>query len=211
MGSISSQTKQLFQDKVLFEKKILNVENNQDREDVVSILAIRLVRDSLKEHLNFLYIEKFSDFSLKQIVNIVFKEIANEWVDYAMHILNYSKSAALDELRIQHRVKFLKSLSSDYYNSFKDTIFEEIADTFIELLVQNTKKDKNSILINAVINSDLIPNRSVLNINSWNQLSECVKVAIDLRGSKKVKLENFESKLKKVKKSIIYSLSKIKD
>lgn len=211
MKSISSRTKELFTDKALFEKEVLNVENIQDRKDVVDILAISLVGDILKEHINFLYIEKFSDFSLKQIVNIVFREMANEWVDYAMNDLNYSKDDALNELRIDNRIKFLKSLSSDYYNFFKDCIFEKIADTFIELLVQNNKVDKKSILINAVINSYLIPNRSVLNINSWNQLNEYVKLAINLQGTKAEKLENFDSRLQKVKKSIIYSLREIKD
>ena len=211
MKSISSRTKELFTDKALFEKEVLNVENIKDRKDVVDILAISLVGDILKEHINFLYIEKFSDFSLKQIVNIVFREMANEWVDYAMNDLNYSKDDALNELRIDNRIKFLKSLSSDYYNFFKDCIFEKIADTFIELLVQNNKVDKKSILINAVINSYLIPNRSVLNINSWNQLNEYVKLAINLQGIKAEKLENFDSRLQKVKKSIIYSLREIKD
>ena len=206
MKSISSQTKDIFRNKDSFEKKVLNVQGDSDRKEIVRILALRLVRGILKEHLNFLYIKEFSDFTPTQIVNIVFREMANEWIDYAMKELNYRKEDALDELRIEDRIKLLKSLSSAYYKQFKNTIFGEIADTFMELLVQNAKVDTKSILINAVINSNLIPNRSVLNINSSNQLSECVKIALKLKANKPEKIEKFHSTLTKVKKSIITSL-----
>ena len=89
MDAKSSRVKELFDDRVLFEREVLRVENNNDRRDVVGILVNTLVRDTLKEHLNFLYIETFSDFSLKHIVNIIFKEMANEWADYAVTELGY--------------------------------------------------------------------------------------------------------------------------
>ena len=211
MTKASSRTKEIFHDKIFFEKEVLNVKNNNDRRDVIAILIDTLVRDTLKEHLNFLYIENFSDFTLEQIVNIIFTEMANSWLNYAMDELSYSRDDALDELRIEHRVKFLKSLSRDYYNSLKNRIFEEIADTFIELLILNTKEDKKSVLINAVINSNLIPNRTTLNIKSWEHLEKCVKVAKDLKGENIAKLENFNHTLQKVKNSIIYSLQQKAD
>ena len=180
MEGLQERINKIFQSRMLFEKEILNVNSDKDRAEIIKILAVVFVRDVLKEHLNFLYIHKLSDFTLKQIANILFKEIANEWIDYAMHELKLSKEMALAELKQENRVSFIRTISSEYYKHYKKYIFEEIVDTFIELLVLNADMDKRSVFINAVINSDFFANRSILNINSSDQLCKYAKAAKDL-------------------------------
>lgn len=126
---------------------------------------------------------------MKQVVNLLFKEIASEWVDYAMDVLEYSKEDALEELRVENRIQFIKSLSQNYYKHFKNFIFEEVADTFIELIALNSSKDGKSLLINAVINSKYVPNRSILGINSSDQLCKRAKAAKDLKNKKVTELQ----------------------
>lgn len=189
MQTKQERIKSLFKSRILFEKEVLNVNGDQDREEIVHILAISFVGDILKEHINFLYIQNLSDFTLKPIVNLIFKEMASEWVDYAMHELEYSKNEALEELRIDNRVQFLRILADDYYKHYKDCIFEEIVDSFIELLVLNSDKNEKSRIINAVINSSLVPNRSVLGINSSDQLCKRAKAAKDLKNEKVAELQ----------------------
>lgn len=171
----------LFQDRVLFEKEVLNIHNNKERKEVLFILADSLFKDTLKEHINFMYIKNVSDFTLKQIVNILFKEIANEWIDYAMDYLKLSKTKALKELQLGERIKFTKILSQDYYKALREYIFEKVADSFIDLLVFNSQENIKSVFINSVINSDLFPERRILNFNSSDQLCKAAKRAKDLK------------------------------
>jgi len=188
--------KKLFQNRILFDKVVLNVKNDQDRQEVIQILAGRLLSDKLKEHLNFVHIRNLSDFTLNKIVNILFKEIADEWIDYAIHDLNYYRNDALKELNIKERVSFIRDLAEDYYIQFKEHIFEEIADSFIDLLVLNSKKNTKSAFINAVINSDFFINRRELNINSSDQLCKSAKEAKDLKDGK---LSAFKQRITEIK------------
>ena len=189
----------LFTEKTLFEQEVLNVTSDHDRAEIIKILAVNIVGDILKEHLNFLYIKSLSDFTLKHIVNILFKEIASEWIDYAIDELKYSKEEALEALRLNNRVQLIKSLSQEYYTVYKGYIFREIADSFIELLALNAKVDKKSVLINAVINSNLIVDRSLLGINSSDQLCEYAKIALE---AKEEKVNAFKLRLSEIKTAI---------
>lgn len=200
MKSKQEHINKLFQSRVMFEKEVLHVHNDHDRTEVINILATNLVRGVLREHLNFLYIHDLSNFTLQQIVNILFKEIANEWIDYAIDELKISKKEALEELKLEKRVQFLRLLATDYYKRFKEYIFGEIADTFIELLVLNTQVDKHSIFINKVINSDFIPNRSLLNINSSDQLCKAAKYAKD---TKDMEVDYLETQIAEIQAGIL--------
>ena len=195
MRDIREYIRKIFEDRVLFEKAVLDVVTNEDREEIIHILADSLVWDTLKEHLNFMYISNVSDFTLNQITNILFKEIANEWIDYAMHDLKLSKNDALEELQLEERIKFVKLLSQDYYMYFKEYIFEKIADTFIDLLVFNSQENTKSVFINAIINSDLFLDRSILNINSSDQLCMAAKRAKELKNEK---LHNFKERIDQI-------------
>ncbi len=183
---------EIFKSKSLFEKKVLNVNSDHDRSEIMHILSKLIVRDILKEHLNFLYIQNLSYFTLKHIVNILFKEIANEWISYAIDILELSKDKALDELQKKDRIKFIHKISTDYYKHYKSYIFEEIADTFIELLASITQDSEKTKLVNAIINSKLIANRTVLGINNFDQLYRRVKAA---KNSKSAEVSSIQMKI----------------
>ena len=189
----------VFTNTTLFEKEVLHVVNEYDRSEIMHILTDRIVSDVLKEHINFLYIRSFSDFTLKPIINILFKEIANEWISYAIDALQYSKEEALVELQPKDRVKFIHALSASYYRQYKSYIFEAIADTFIELMASISHGSNKSIIINAVINSDLIANRIVLGINGFDQLYKRVRAA---KNAKSLEVSNTQIKLSEILKEI---------
>ena len=199
MDDTKEYVAELFENRRLFEKDVLNVVGDKDRAEITHILITTMINDLLKEHINFLYVKSFEDFSLKQIVNIFFREIASEWVDYAISELKFSKQEALEELKEQHRIMFIKQISQDYYKFFNTYIFEKIVDTFLALLVKNAFSDSHSVLINAVINSDYIPNRSIIGVNSSDQLCECAKEAQRLKDEK---ISELQSKLELMRTKI---------
>lgn len=179
----------IFTNITLFEKEILHVVKDDDRADIMRIISQYMVKDILKEHINFLYIKKLSDFTLRPIKNILFKEIANEWISYAMDTLHMSKDDALYELQPKERVKLIHGLAANYYKYYKIHIFESIADTFIELIASISHASDKSILVNAVINSDLIANRSALGINSFDQLYKKARSAKNLKSLEVSKIQ----------------------
>ena len=191
--------KNIFRNSTLFEKEILHAVSDNDRSDIMKILAAHLVRDVLKEHINFLYVKDLEDFTLKQIVNILFKEIANEWISYAMDTLHYPKEKALVELQPKERVKLIHSIALTYYREYKSYIFEEIADTFIELVASISHSSERALLVNEVINSKLIANRTVLGINNFDQLHRKVKSA---KNSKNSDVSSIQMKIADIIKDI---------
>lgn len=202
MQSNQENINKIFQDRISFEKELLNVFNDNDRAEVTRILAATLVQDILKYEINFLFITNLSAFTLKQVANTLFKEITNEWIDYAMDEFAYTKEEAFKELKTGNRAQLIKLLSNNYYKNYKEYIFTEIIDTFMELLVLNAENEKYSIFINSVINSSLIPNRSLLNINSSDQLCKFAKAANELKNEK---LDFLQTRIKETS-SNIYNL-----
>jgi len=173
----------IFTKNIYFEEEVLGVRNDEDKSEIMHILSDRIVRNILKDHISFLHIKKLSDFTLKHVVNILFKEFANEWISFAIDILDYTKEEALVELQKRNRVKYLHDISDEYYKVYKDYIYEEIANTFIDLLASINQSSDKVRLVNAVINSELIANRSLIGINSFNQLHRRVISAKNLKNA----------------------------
>lgn len=173
----------IFKDKALFEWEVLHVSSHYDRLEIMQILARTLVRDKLKYEINFLYLQSFGDFKFTQIVNIIFHEIANEWISFSTDVLYYPKKEAIEELQDKQRVKFIHSLAKSYYEKYKRQIFEEIADTFIEL-VSSVKHDKEATkIIQETLQSDLIKNRQILEMHNFSQLFNRIKSAQNIKNS----------------------------
>ncbi|NOR58365.1 MAG: hypothetical protein GQ474_07565 [Sulfurimonas sp.] len=173
----------LFKDRALFEWEVLHVSSHYDRLEIMQILAQTLVRDKLKYEINFLFLQSYSDFKFTQIVNIIFHEIANEWISFATEVLYYPKSEAIQELQDKARVRFIHALAKGYYEKYRRQIFEEIADTFIEL-VSNVKQDKEATkLIQEILQSDLIKNRQILEMHNFSQLFSRIKAAQNIKNS----------------------------
>jgi len=173
----SKYIEKIFKDRALFEWEVLHVSSHYDRLEVMQILAQTLVRDKLKYELNFLHIEKYEDFKFSQIINIIFHEIANEWVSFATEVLYYPKEEALKELQDKVRVHFIHSLAKSYYEKYRRLIFEEVATTFVELLASINKETQIPKLIKETLNSDLIKNRQIFDMHNFSQLYNRIKTA----------------------------------
>ncbi|MDA3908180.1 MAG: hypothetical protein PF437_03760, partial [Sulfurimonas sp.] len=137
----------------------------------------------LKNEIHFMHIQSYDDLKFTQIVNILFHEIANEWISFATEVLYYPKREAISELQDKVRVKFIHAIAKGYYEKYKRQIFEEIADTFIEL-VSKVKQDKEvSKLIQETLQSDLIKNRQILEMHNFSQLYNRVIDAQNIKNS----------------------------
>ncbi len=212
--------KSIFNDKSIFEEHILNVSSYNDRLDIMQILAKKLIREDLKEELNFLYIQDFSNFKFSLIVNLLFKEIANEWVYFAQEQLVYTKEEALEEMQNRDRVNFIYSIVKSYFDVYKREFVQEIAETFIELVEIDPNPTLDNEIIKEVLFSDLVKRNGINIVLNYNQLWSRIKDAHNLKNlniSKvQVKISELALKLddetnELVKENLIMRLAKYEE
>jgi len=173
----------IFKNKALFEWEVLHVSSHYDRLEIMEVLAHILVREKLRYELNFLYLKSYDDFNFSQIVNIIFHEIANEWVSFATDILHYPKQDAIQELQNKIRVRFIHSLAKEYYEKYRRKIFEEVGDTFIELVASTSSEKSITRVIHETLESSLIKNRQILDMHNFKQLYKRTKIARNIKSS----------------------------
>ncbi len=181
--------KELFNDRKLFELEVLQVSSEVDSIEVMQIISKILVRDKLKKELNFSYLDTFNHFKLNSITKAIFNQIANEWLSFATEVLFYSKDSALIEIQDKQRVNFMYSISNDYFNKYKKYIFENIADTLIELVSTLPHAQSKNELVSDVLKSDLVSNNNILVIQSFKQLWTKVRSANNFKNADVSKIQ----------------------
>ncbi len=170
----------IFNNIALFEWEVLHVSSHYDRLEIMQILAQTIVHDKLKYETNFLYLEKYEDFKLSQIVNILFHEIANEWLSFATEVLHCKKEDIIEDFQDKRRIYFIHHIVKDYYKKYRHKIFEVIADSFIDLIRKVTETNK---LIDDVLRSNLIRDKQILEMHNFAQLWGRVLIAQNKKNS----------------------------
>lgn len=196
----------IFSDKKVFEKEIINVTCNSDRIEVMDILAKRLIHILLKEELNFLYMKDLSNFKFSLIRNLLFREIANEWVSYAEEYLDYDKEKATEIIQEKRYALFVLGLVKEYFNQYKIYFLQEIADTFIDLVETMPSRTASNDLINEVLKSDFVRKENISMVYSYAQLWGRVRNAHNAKKEEitKLQLKIAEAKTSQELKSLEY-------
>ena len=186
-------------DSYLFEKYILNVHSDDDRLEIMKILSKKLIRVDLREDLNFLHMKDFGNFKFSLIVNLLFKEMANEWIGFAKERLSYSKEKALDEIQEKSRVMFIYSLVKQYFDKYKKEYLREIANTFFELVAMAPVATLSNQLVKDVLASKLLKKDNVPAYHSYYQLWTRTKKARNVKNLNisaiQVKISEMASKI----------------
>lgn len=192
----------IFSKQEMFEKYILGVETENDRQEIMLILSKMIVRVLLKEELNFLYMKELDNLNLSIIINILFKELANEWVFFAEDRLGNNKDESLKEIQGKERVLFLLNITKSYFEKYKIYFAQEIANTFLDLIDSMSAPTLNNFVIKQVLKSNFVKNKNISVVYNYNQLWNRVKDAhnyknreitkIQVKISELVKEENFD-------------------
>lgn len=185
----SEINKEIFTKREIFEYNILGVNSDTDREDIMDILSKRIIEILLREELNFLYMKDLSDFNFNLIINILFREFANEWVSYAEEKLHYSKDEALMYIQDKERLTFVLNIIRWYFKTYKVYFVQEIADTFIKLIDTMPTSILNNDLIKDVLDSDFVKKGNVSIVYNYSQLWSRVKNAHNIKNEKLAMLQ----------------------
>jgi len=199
--------KELFENKKLFESYVLAVSSESEREEIMQILSKKLIREDLKEDLNFLYMQDFSHFKFSFIVNLLFKELANEWISFAEEQLAYSKRDALEEIQHKEKVNFVFQIVKNYFDVYKRIFVQEIVETFIELVDLAPGPVLQNELIKSVLFSDLLKRQNVSVIYNYHQLYFRVK---DAHNHKNIQISKLQVKISDLSTQIVEAQELIK-
>ncbi len=179
----------IFSKKELFEKYVLNILTNDDRIEVIEILVEQIINVLLREELNFLYMKNLENFKFSLIVNILFHELANEWVAYAQEVLAIEQEDAIEILQDKERALFLITFVKEYFRHYKIYFVQKIADSFIELIETMPSPNYSNELIDTVLNSDFIKQDGIAVVYNYGQLWSRVRHAHDFKRDKLTKLQ----------------------
>ncbi len=185
-----------FSDRAFFEANILEIVTNDDRIEVANILAQRMIRLLLKEELNFLYMKDMKSFKFSLIMNLMFREIANEWVSFAEDKLAVSRDEAIEVIHEKRRAVFVLGLVKEYYRHYKIYFIQEIADSFIELIKTMPSSTNSTPLIDEILSSEFVKSENIAIVYSYSQLWGKVRNA---HNSKSKELTKLQVKLSEVK------------
>jgi hypothetical protein len=182
----------IFSKREFFEEYVLEVLSDIDRLDIMEILSKRFIEILLKDELNFLYMKNFDNFNFSLIKNILFKEIANEWVFFAQEELMYTKEEALDIIQNKKRVLFLLALVKWYFTKYKKYFTDKIADSFIKLVESMPNATLDNPIIKTVLKSNFVKNKNLSVVHNYDQLYNRVK---DARNNKNEQLSKEQIKV----------------
>lgn len=182
----------IFTKREVFEEYVLNVVSDEDRLEIMDILSERLINDLLKYELNFVHMKDFENFNFSLIRNLLFKEIASEWVDFAQHELYFSKDEALDKIQNKKMVLFLLALVKWYFTKYKQCYTDRIADSFIKLIELMPNAILENEIVKKVLLSDFIKNKNVAVVHNYSQLYNRVQ---DAKKNKNMQLSTLQVKL----------------
>ena len=160
----------IFSQNIAFEKYVLNVYNDDHKIEIMTILSKRIIQSLLKEELNFLYMKDMENFKFSLIKNILYKEISYEWISYAKEKLAYSHINALETLQEKKKVVFLVNFIKKYFKEYNTFFFEEIADSFIELIYNMPNQQISNALIDEVLVSEMVKYKGLSVVYSYSQL-----------------------------------------
>ena len=179
----------IFSDRAFFEANILEVVSNDDRIEIADILAKRMIRLLLKEELNFLYMQDMKSFKFSLIMNLMFREIADEWVSFAEDQLSLSRDEAIEVIHEKRRAIFVLGIVKEYYRHYKIYFIQEIADSFIELIKNMPSSANSTPLIDEILSSEFVKSENIAIVYSYSQLWGKVRNAHHSKNKERTKLQ----------------------
>jgi len=123
---------ELFSDEVTFEKRVLDIQNETDRREVMGLLAAEIIGNELKSELHFSYLKSYDQLRTDGIVRVLLQRISTEAAGYLEERLRLTKTMTVQSIRQTPTLLFLKRLCLYYFKRYSALFFERSADTLFE-------------------------------------------------------------------------------
>ncbi len=124
--------REIFSSQREFEKEVLLIDDELEREEVLDIIARSLVYDKLKYQLHFYYLKKREDIDTSKIEQAIAQIIIEEFLLYLKDELAFTKVESKFTVSQKEVILFINALASFYYKRYHSHIFSLSADTLFE-------------------------------------------------------------------------------
>lgn len=151
MGRSQEYIEKLFSDVSVFEKEVLHVTCDNDRQDVVQMISKDICNDSnTASTISFLKINSINDLDFSK-VNIIFVQIVLEEVFAVLHEKRCSKAEINSVKKDKQKLKFIYDLVKSYIRRFGSIFYKEVVNTFFELVSVAHRAESLSKVVHEVV------------------------------------------------------------
>lgn len=141
----------LFSDVAVFEKEVLHVSSDPDRQDVVQMISKDICNEGdIASKISFLKIKSIDELDFSK-VNIVFVQIILEEVFAVLHENRCSKVEINSVKNDKEKLKFIYALVKNYMRRFNSVLYKEVVNTFFELVSVAHRTESLSKVVNEVV------------------------------------------------------------
>ncbi|MDF1880077.1 hypothetical protein JHD50_01970 [Sulfurimonas sp. MAG313] len=144
----------LFSDKLLFEKEILGVHCDADRKDIMALMCKEICNDEK-------YAPKMNFLKIKSIYALDFTGLSIALVELlVVELLCVLKEKRYSSVEIETikknkgHLKFIYELIQTYMRRYSGIFYQEVVNTFFDLLSVSDRADKLSPLVLEIINGN---------------------------------------------------------
>ena len=125
-----------------FEKEVLMVQNEDERKDIIKLIAHALVYDKLRDNLHFYYVKSREMIDTSLIVNSITYLLIQELLAYVKEELSFTNVESTSLIKEKEILLFVNALSSFYYKRYHEIIFSFSADTLLDKIESQEKPSR---------------------------------------------------------------------
>jgi len=154
MSKSQEYIKYLFSDVLVFEKEVLHVNCDPDRQEIMALMSKEICSDSkLSSKLNFLKIKSIDDLDFSA-VKIALVQLILEELLLFLQEKNYSRVEIETIKKDKDNLKFIYELAKSYMRRFGTVFYKEVAHTFFDLISVASKPEEMSKVVSEVVSGN---------------------------------------------------------
>ena len=151
MSKSQEYIKYLFSDVSVFEKEVLHVSCDLDRQDIMTMISKDICNaDDLAPKINFLKINSIDDLDFSK-VNICFVQIILEETFSVLYENRCSKVEVETLKNDKEKLKFIYDLVKSYMRRFSSVFYKEVINTLFELVSVAHRPESLSKVVHEVV------------------------------------------------------------
>lgn len=152
MNPAEKYIQDLFSDKQLFEKEVMQVNCDEDRKEIMALMSKEICNESdIASQVNFLKIKSIDELDFSR-VNISLVQIILAELLSLLKEKNYPASQIETIKKNKEHLAFIYMITQTYMRRFGSEFYKEVINTFFDLISIADKADKLSLVVVEAIN-----------------------------------------------------------
>lgn len=152
MGRSQEYINNLFSDKLLFEKEVMQVNCDEDRKEIMVLMSKEICNESgASTKVNFLKVKSIDDLDFSGVSISLVQFILAELISLLKE-KRYTNVEIENIKKNKEHLTFIYELAQTYMKRFGSLFYKEVVNTFFDLISVADKADKLSPVVSEAIN-----------------------------------------------------------